>query len=76
MDIYQIILTHNRKWSVAEMIVFAAGFLIITAVLALLLIKRKIVLSQMISGLLLTVYLGVVFASTVFYKNSGWNLAL
>ena len=69
MDIYQIILTHNRKWSGLEIITFAAGFLIIAAVLAFLLIKRKIVLSQMISGLLLTVYLGIVFASTVFTRT-------
>lgn len=69
MDIYQIILNHNRKWSGLEIITFAAGFLIIAAVLAFLLIKRKIVLSQMISGLLLTVYLGIVFASTVFTRT-------
>ena len=78
MDIYQIVLAHNRKWSVAEMIVFAVGFLIIAAVLTLLLVKRKIVLSQMISGLLLTVYLGVVFASTVFTRTSDgiWHYEL
>lgn len=78
MDIYQIILIHNRKWSTIEMTVFTVGFLIITAVLAFFLIKKKIIVSQMISGLLLTVYLGIVFASTVFTRTSDgiWHYEL
>ena len=69
MDIYQIILTHNRKWSSFEIIFFATLFIMIGTILFFLWRKKKIILSQMISGLLLTVYLGVVFASTVFTRT-------
>lgn len=69
MDIYQIILTHNRKWSPLELGSFSAVFLFITAVLFILLRKKKIILSQMISGLLLVGHLGLVFASTVFTRT-------
>lgn len=78
MDIYQIILTHNRKWSPLELGSFSAVFLFITAVLFVLLRKKKIILSQMISGLLLVGYLGMVFASTVFTRTSdgSWHYEL
>ncbi len=69
MDIYQLILTHNRKWSPLETISFAVVFLAVAAVLIVLLRKRKIVLSQLISGLLFVMYLAIVFASTVFTRN-------
>ena len=69
MDIYQIILTHNRKWSSFEIIFFATLFIMIGTILFFLWRKKKIILSQMISGLLMTVYLGVVFASTVFTRT-------
>ena len=69
MDIYQTILTHNRKWSSFEIICFATLFIMIGTILFFLWRKKKIVLSQIISGLLLTVYLGVVFASTVFTRT-------
>lgn len=69
MDIYQLILTHNRKWSPLEFLSFCVLFLAVAAVLIILLRKRKIVLSQMISGLLFVIYLGLVLASTVFTRS-------
>lgn len=78
MDIYQIILTHNRRWSPLEMICFAAVFVITAAILFFLFRKKKIFLFQVIAGLLLVVYLGIVFASTVFTRNSDgiWHYEL
>lgn len=78
MDIYQIILTHNRRWSPLEMICFAAVFVIAAAILFFLFRKKKIFLFQVIAGLLLVVYLGIVFASTVFTRNSDgiWHYEL
>lgn len=78
MDIYQLILTHNRRWSPLEMICFAAVFLIAAAILFFLYGHHKIILSQVIAGLLLVVYLGIVFASTVFTRNSDgiWHYEL
>lgn len=78
MDIYQIILTHNPKWSSFEIFFFATLFIMIGTILFFLWRKKKIILSQMISGLLLTVYLGVVFASTVFTRTSDgiWHYEL
>lgn len=78
MDIYQIILTHNRRWSPLETIVFAAVFIISAAILIFLYKYRKIYLSQVIAGLLLVLYLGIVFASTVFTRNSDgiWHYEL
>ena len=78
MDIYQIILTHNRRWSPLEMICFAAVFVIAAAIQFFLFRKKKIFLSQVIAGLLLVVYLGIVFASTVFTRNSDgiWHYEL
>lgn len=78
MDIYQIILTHNRRWSLLEMICFAAVFVITAAILFFLFKKKKIFLSQVIACLLLVVYLGIVFASTVFTRNSDgiWHYEL
>ena len=78
MDIYQIILTHNRRWSQSEMICFAAVFVITAAILFFLFRKKKIFLFQVIAGLLLVVYLGIVFASTVFTRNSDgiWHYEL
>ena len=78
MNIYQIILIHNRRWSLLEMICFAAVFVITAAILFFLFRKKKIFLFQVIAGLLLVFYLGIVFASTVFTRNSDgiWHYEL
>lgn len=60
------------------MICFAAVFVITAAILFFLFRKKKIFLFQVIAGLLLVVYLGIVFASTVFTRNSDgiWHYEL
>ena len=42
MDIYQIIVTHNRSWTIREIIAFAVVFLIAAFLAAVLLKQHKI----------------------------------
>lgn len=71
MDIYQILVTHNRKWTSHEVTCFVVLFLLAVLICSLLFYWHKICLSQMIAGLLLLVFLAVVFASTVFTRDAG-----
>ena len=68
MDLYQIWTAHNRPWSMRE-IVF---FLIILSVCSFFSIRaarrHQIKIYQALASLALLVYLGVVFASTVFTR--------
>ena len=52
MDIYQIIVTHNRNWTIREIIAFAVVFLIAAFLAAVLLKQHKIVVIQAVCGLL------------------------
>ena len=70
MDIYQIIVTHNRSWTIREIIAFAVVFLIAAFLAAVLLKQHKIVVMQAVCGLLLT-FLAIVFGSTVFTRTPG-----
>ena len=53
MDIYQIIVTHNRSWTIREIIAFAVAFLMAVFLAAVLLRLHKIVIIQAVCGLLL-----------------------
>ena len=53
MDIYQIIITHNRSWTIREIIAFAVVFLKAVFLAAVLLRLHKIVIIQAVCGLLL-----------------------
>ena len=64
MDIYQIIITHNRSWTIREIIAFAVVFLIAAFLAAVLLKQHKIVVMQAVCGLLLLTFLAIVFGST------------
>lgn len=70
MDLYQIFVTHNRPWTIREIFCFSVIFIIAAAVSCYLLYQKKIVCSQAVSGLLLLIFLGIVFASTVFTRVS------
>ena len=65
LDLYQIIIKHNRTWTVHELIFFLISFIIIVMYICNLLSRKRIVLSQAVAGLLLFLFLGVVFGSTV-----------
>ena len=57
MDIFQIIVTHNRNWTIRETIAFAVVFLIAVYIAVRLLKQHKIVVGQAGCGLLLLVFL-------------------
>lgn len=65
MDIYQIIITHNRSWTIREIIAFAVVFLMAVFLAAVLLRLHKIVIIQAVCGLLLLTFFAIVFGSTV-----------
>ena len=56
MDIYQIIITHNRSWTIREIIAFAVVFLMAVFLAAVLLRLHKIVIIQAVCGLLLLTF--------------------
>lgn len=68
MDLYQIFITHNRAWTVRETIGFSILFIIASLIALYLLHSKKIIRSQAISGLILLLFLGIVFGSTVFTR--------
>lgn len=69
MDIYQILIKHNRTWSPLEIAVFSVILLGVVVVLAELLHRKKIRWSQAAVVIAMTGFLGVVFASTVFTRS-------
>ena len=69
MDIYQIFITYNPAWTRREIICFSVLCLLIALRAGYLLWHKKILLSQAVSGMLLLIFLGVVFGSTVFGKR-------
>ena len=69
MDIYQIIITHNRSWTIREIIAFAVVFLMTVFLAVVLLRLHKIVIIQAVCGLLLLTFLAIVFGSTVFTRT-------
>lgn len=71
MDIYQILITHNRPWSFREIVAFMILFFITSVVLLCLYKVGKIKFTQLIVAELLFLFLSVVFASTVFTRTPG-----
>jgi glycopeptide antibiotics resistance protein len=71
MDIYQILITHNRPWSFREILAFMILFFITSVVLLCLYKAGKIKITQLIVAELLFLFLSVVFASTVFTRTPG-----
>lgn len=71
MDIYQILITHNRIWTIRECICFLIPLTLAVIYARKLLLRKRIILSQAIAGILLLIFLGVVFGSTVFTRMPG-----
>ena len=69
LDLYQIFITHNRAWTIREIICFSILFFFVSVILFRLVGHGRIALSQAVAGLLLLLFLGIVFASTVFTRN-------
>lgn len=70
MDIYQIIMTHNRMWTAREIAVFSVIVLCAFVVCIHLIRYGKIRISQGIAAMLLIFFLGIVFGSTVFTRTA------
>lgn len=71
MDIYQIFITHNRMWSGREIFVFSIIFLVILVCSIRAVRIGKINKMQAVSGMVLLVFLGIVYGSTVFTRSVG-----
>lgn len=71
MDLYQILVTHNRPWSVREIVVFLILLFILTGLLLRLLKYKRLKKSQVFGGIALYVFLSIVFASTIFTRTPG-----
>lgn len=69
MDLYQIFITHNRAWALQEVIIFLILFFCAIGAAYILVRKKKIYLSQAVSGLAMLLFLGAVFGSTVFTRE-------
>lgn len=68
MDLYQILITHNRPWSVREIIFFVILFLILIGVLLKLLKRKKLSRIQFLGWIALYIFLSIIFASTIFTR--------
>lgn len=71
MDLYQILITHNRMWTLQEIFVFTVIFIVALISVIVLVKMKKIRICQAVSFLGLLIYLALVFASTVFTRNPG-----
>lgn len=69
MDIYQILLTHNRPWSRKEILFFIVIVIMAVIILSRLVHYEKIEKSQACAILILFLFLGVVYGSTVFTRT-------
>ena len=69
MDLYQIFITHNRKWSSVESFCFIVVLLIAAFIVGYLHHRKHIVCSQVVAVLLTVAFLAVVFESTVFARK-------
>lgn len=68
MDIYEILKTHNRPWSSREIVFFAVVLLVTLVIFTALVKRKKITVLQAAAGFMLLIFLGIVYASTVFSR--------
>lgn len=69
MDIYQIFLTHNRPWSVRELVCFGIVVVVVATILGRCVQHKKIKKTQAVSIFGLLTFLSIVFGSTVFTRE-------
>lgn len=69
LDLYQIFITHNRPWSVREIVLFIVIFTVAAGLFYGKYKQGRIVMSQAVSALLLLWFLAVVYGSTVFTRT-------
>lgn len=66
---YEIFMIHNRPWTKREIVFFIVLFVLVTFILARLVKKKSIFLSQAVAGDVLFVFVMIVLASTVFTRT-------
>lgn len=66
--IYEILLIHNRSWTLKELIFFIIVLVVVTILFSILLKKDKMNLFQLIVGDLLLIFMFIVLGSTVFTR--------
>lgn len=69
MNIYQIWTTHNKMWSRREIVVFCLILVLTAGTVMYGVYRRKIDIIQAIAIIALIIFLGIVFASTVFTRT-------
>ena len=70
MDIFQIWTTHNRPWTEREVLCFLAILLFCSVILIRAVRSHRMKKKQAAAAVLLVIYLGIVFGSTVFTRAS------
>ena len=70
MDIYQIWTTYNKKWSKYEILAFSVLLILTVIVVAGCVCRKKINLIQAVAVVIMVIFLGIVFGSTVFTRTS------
>ncbi len=68
MKLWNIFLTHNRPWTLWELVVFGSLLAMVSGVIWRMKKQGKISRSQALAGTLLALFLVLVFASTVFTR--------
>ena len=69
MMLYEILLVHIRGWSPGEILIFVILFGIVLFILHKLVLQNKIKRKQAVAFCILFVFLGFVYASTVFTRG-------
>lgn len=70
MDIYQIWMTYNKRWSKCEILAFSLVLLVTVMILAVCVCRKKITIIQAAAVVTMVIFLGIVFESTVFTRVS------
>ena len=70
MDLYQLWATYNKPWSKNEICFFGMILVFTIAIMIFYVHKKKITVIQAIAVCMLTVFLGIVFGSTIFTRIS------
>ena len=68
MDIYQIWTTYNKKWSKYEILAFSVLLLLTVIVVVGCVCRKKINTMQAMAVVMMVIFLGIVFGSTVFTR--------
>ena len=70
MNIYQIWVTYNKPWSKCEICLLGVILMLTIIIVTFGVRKEKINVMQAISACVLSIFLGIVFASTIFTRTT------